>query len=241
MSEVERIKELIKSRGYWEVDIRPDEERRDRFESISDCMNKVKECVVLIRGWDYPHFGRHPPPYPMNRRIESYVDFGSNKEFWTMFLSGHFYHVFACEEDWLSNSAAVLEKISGRPQQINIEPRTVLGFIMTLYSYTEIFEFAIRLSQKGILGNKARIQITLHGMRDRTLTSFDRRRHIWNEYRCRENTIPKDIRVNVDDLISHGHEIAVDSTISVYELFTWLDVKREIIVEAQKTFLERKF
>jgi hypothetical protein len=203
-------------------------------------MNRVKECVVLLRGWDYPHFGRRPSPYPMNRRIESYVDFGSNKEFWTMFLNGHFYHIFSCREDWLSEGASVWGRISGSRQNSNVEPRTVLGFIMTLYSCTEIFEFAIRLSQKGILGNKARINIILHGMQDRTLTSFDRRRRIGYEYKCRENLIPKDICLNVDDLISQGHEKAVDFTISVFEMFNWLDVKREIIIEAQKMFLERR-
>jgi hypothetical protein len=237
LSEVDRIKEKIKSRGYWEVDIRPDEGSRDRFDSISDCFNKVKDCVVLIRGWDYPHFSNHPSPYPMNRRIESYVEFGASKEFWTMFINGHFYHIFACQEDWLSDDTPIM----GKSQYSNIEPRSVLDFINTLYNFTEIFEFAIRLSQKGIFGNNARIQITLHGMQDRKLTSFDTRRHLWYEYRCREDTIPRDVHLSVDDLISKGHEKAVDSTIAVLQLFKWLDVKKEIIQEAQKAFLERRF
>ena len=238
MSEADDIKEKIKSRGYWEVDIRPEEESRNRFDSISDCLDKVRECVVLIRGWDYPHFGRNPSPYPRIRRIESYVDFGSNKEFWTMFLNGHFYHIFSCREDWLAEDVSVF----GKSKYSDTKPNSVLGYIMTLYSATEIFEFAIRLSQKGIFGNKARIQITLHGMNNRILTSFARVRHpIWGENRCREDTIPWSVSLSINDLISQGHENAVDFTLSVYELFGMFKVNRQMIVEMQKRFLERKF
>ena len=40
------IRDLIRSRGYWEVDIRPDETSEQRFESYSDCIKKVRESVV---------------------------------------------------------------------------------------------------------------------------------------------------------------------------------------------------
>lgn len=235
--EANALKDVIKSRGYWEVDIRPDEPIRDRFDSIQDCMNKVEESSVLIRGWDYPHFGNKPRPYSMNRRIESYVDFGSNKEYWTMFLNGHFYHLFSCREDWLGDRGGVL----GRSRYDDTEPGTTLGFIMTLYSITEIFEFTSRLAQKNILGKKVRIQLTLHHMQDRKLTSFVPGRFMRGELLCREHTIPFDIRLSTDELIGNGRNVAVDTTIQVYEIFQWLNISRDIIVEAQSDFYEKRF
>jgi len=226
MSEADKIKEVIKSRGYWEVDFRPNEPSIERFASYADLKEKVRSSVVLIRGWDYPHFGRHPEPYTMNNRIESYVDFGLNKEFWTMFLNGHFYHIFACMEDGLSK----------------VEPGKFLGLITTIYSLTEIFEFASRLAQKEVLGNSVKISVTLHNMLNRTLKTFDFKRFPFlYAYTCKEKTIPLTCILTIDDLISQGHEKAVDFAIKIFHLFNWLNVRRKSIIDEQKKFLEKRF
>ena len=238
MSEADKIKEVIKSRGYWEVDFRPNEPSIERFASYADLKEKVRSSVVSIRGWDYPHFGHHPEPYPMNNRIESYVDFGTNKDFWTMFLNGHFYHIFACREDWMSDDVSIF----GKHRYSDLEPEKFLGFIMALYSLTEIFEFGIRLAQKEVLGNSVKISVNLHKMQNRTLTTFDPRRFLFRgNYTCREETIPLSCTLSVNDLISEGHEKAVDFAISIFHLFNWLNVRKETLIEEQKKFLEKKF
>ena len=172
----------------------------------------------------------------MNNRLESSVDFGSNKEFWTMFLNGHFYHIFACREDWLSEAAAILVK----HKFSDTEPNKVLGFVMTIYSLTEIFEFAIRLAQKEVLGNSVKISVTLHNMQNRSLTNFDPRRlPFFTLYTCKEKTIPLNCVLSIDDLISKGHEKAVDFAIKIFHLFNWLNVRKESILEEQKKFLDK--
>jgi hypothetical protein len=228
--------ELIKSRGYWEVDIRPDEPSRNRFESISDCFNKVRESVVSLRGWDYPHHGPEPPPYAMNKRIESVENWADHKEYWTMFLNGHFYHLFGCIEDWQAEDISIF----GRTKYHDISPMTVLDFLNALYSVTEIYEFSIRLAQKNILGRRVRIKITLFGTKERKIFSFDSRRFIPRDFMCREESISFDKSMSIEELIGRGHEIALETTIGILEVFNWLNPSREMLREEQRKFLERR-
>lgn len=235
-SEAKSIMEKIKTRGYWEVDLRPDEPSKARFESISDCMKKVRESVVLLRGWDYPHFSSRDPPYPMQGRIESLVDFGATKEYWTMFLNGHFFHLFTCKEDWLGEDVTIF----GPSKYANTTPGTVLGFLMTLYSVTEIFEFAMRLAQKDAFGRRIRMKISLIGMDGRRISTFAPGRYIFRDYVCREKAITFDKKVNVEELIGSGHEMALDATASIFEIFNWLNVSKETLREEQRKLLEKR-
>jgi hypothetical protein len=235
-SAAKAIMKAIKTRGYWEVDLRPDEPSEARFESISDCMEKVRESVVQLRGWDYPHFSRRDPPYPMQGRIEASVDFGYNKEYWTMFLNGHFYHLFACREDWLKETISLF----GRSTYADISPGTVLGFLTTLYSVTEIFEFAIRLAQKDVFGRRVRMKIGLFRMEGRRISSFAPGRFIFREYVCKEKNITFDKWMRVEELIGRGHEIALETTVSIFELFNWLDVSRDMLRDDQRKLLEKR-
>jgi hypothetical protein len=236
-SEAKKIIELIKSRGYWEIDIRPTEPKENRFESIADCMKKVRESVVELRGWPYPLYFDSNNPYPMQERIEGTIDSGAYREYWTMFLSGHFYHLFACREDWLKEEVSVF----GPSRYSNTPPGTVLDFLSTLYSVTEIFEFATRLAQKKVFGRGVNIRISLHGMEGRQIISFDIRRWIGRPvFVCREKNISFEKKISVEGLVAQGHQTALDTVVGIFEMFNWLNVQKEVLKEDQKKFLEKR-
>jgi hypothetical protein len=234
-SDAKAIRELIKTRGYWEVDIRPIEPKKDRFESIADCMTKVIDSVVRLRGWPYPFYIGKAPPYPMQERIEACGDFRDIKEYWAMFLSGHFYHIFSCREDWLKERIDIF----GPSNYSDTPPRTVLEFMMTLYSVTEIYEFAIRLAQKNVFGKKVQIKIKLHGMEGRKLTTFEPfRGPFFSDYVCRQKDLAFNKQVSVEELIGEGHKMALDTVSSIFETFGWFNMPKEHLKEDQKKFLE---
>ena len=236
-SEAKTIICTIKTRGYWEVDLRPIEQKEDRFESIPDCIKKVSESVVRLRGWPYPlYLENKASPYPMDKRIEACGDFGGYKEYWTMFLSGHFYHIFGCREDWLKEETSIF----GPSSYSNIQPGTVLEFLSTLYSVTEIFEFAMRLSQKKVFGNGVRIKVSLSGMEGRKIGSFDIRRRIPNALICKSPKIDFEKRVSVEELLGQGHKIALESAIHIFSMFSWFNVNQEVLKEEQRKFLEKR-
>jgi hypothetical protein len=234
-TEAKSIIQIVKSRGYWEVDIRPVESKEDRFESIDDCFRKVASSTVELRGWPYPVYFTGKSPYPMQGRIEAASDYGPYKEFWTMFLSGHFYHLFAVREDWLSEGQGT--SFQGL---IDIKPGTALDFIMTLHSITEIFEFAMRLAQKRVFGKQCKIKIILNRMEGRRITSFYPGRLILRNYICKEKNPTFNITTNVEDLIGQGHVMALNVTIKIFELFSWNTVSKEMLKEEQKRFLEKR-
>jgi hypothetical protein len=236
-SEAKKIVGIIKTRGYWEVDLRPIEQKEDRFESIPDCIKKVSESVVRLRGWPYPlYLDNKAPPYPMDKRIEACGDFGGYKEYWTMFLSGHFYHIFGCREDWLKEEISIF----GPSSYSHIKPGTMLDFICTLYSVTEIFEFAIRLAQRKIFGNGVKIKVSLSGMEGRNIRSFDLRRWIPEGYICRSPKIDFEKKVGVEELLGQGHQIALDATVYIFGMFSWFNVNQEVLNEEQRKFLEKR-
>ena len=53
--DLETTAQEIKSRGYWEVVIRPLKFNEKRLESLKACSDLVLENKVRLRGWDYPH------------------------------------------------------------------------------------------------------------------------------------------------------------------------------------------
>lgn len=230
----ESVLKKIKSRGYWEVIIRPTRFEKERF-GISECTQLVRECNVRLRGWDYPHVSRRYPPYIGDvDYIESLTDFNGHKEVWRMYQSGQFLHLFGCHEDWLDEPIPYF----GPSKYARIKPGSVLGVMMTLYSVSEIYEFATRLAQKGLFNGTSFLSITLHGMKNRKLMFFDSVRHLPSEYVCKIADLRREKNIAVDEFLGRGHEIALDHTIWILTRFNWPKPPREILGEDQQKFLK---
>ena len=90
----------IKSRGFWEVTIRPIKFDSGRLKSLSTCKELVEENRVLFRGWDYPHIGRGYDIRSGTDWVETLVDWSDHVEYWRMYKSAQFFHIFGCIEDW---------------------------------------------------------------------------------------------------------------------------------------------
>lgn len=138
------IIDKIKSRGYWHVVIRPLEFRRERIKSISECSSLVETWTVSLRGWPYPYFRNSDLGFRADW-AQCRVDWEQFIELWRMYQSGQFVHLFGCEEDWWGESnlkSDVTEKI---------RPNSAPSFLMSLYSFTEIYEFAACLPKRRYL------------------------------------------------------------------------------------------
>jgi len=233
----ESLLEKIRSRGYWEVIIRPTRFERERIKALSECTQIVQECRVRLRGWDYPHVSTRSPPHVGGvDYVESLTDWNGYKELWRMYQSGQFVHLFGCREDWLSERISIF----GFPQHAYIEPGSVLSVLSTLYSVTEIYEFASRLAQKNLFDETIFLSIALHGMKNRKLIFFESQRLLFDDYVCKIADLPLDKTITVDELLGRGHELALDHTIWIFERFNWISPPRDILKEDQKKFLEHR-
>lgn len=229
--------EKIKSRGYWEVTIRPTEYIEERF-TLPEVIEKVRDSKVLLRGWDYPHISRKCSPRIAGTDYwETNTEFGSHKEIWRAYQSGLFYHIFSIQEDWLGEPMLNL----GRNKYADIQPGSVLGIIMTLYRLSEIYEFATRLAEKRFFDRTCYLSIALHKTQDRKLTYFDSRRFYHEEHVCELPELIREKNISVGDLLGKSSEMSLDHCIWILNRFNMLNPPIEMLREDQKKFLEGNY
>jgi hypothetical protein len=153
----------IQQRGHWSVVIRPTsfDERRIEYAQLTSLIEKK---AVQLRGWSYPAVGS---VNRFRRRgtdwVEQECEWNQYLELWRFYQSGQFLHFFGIPLDWLDHSTLW-------PKPPNWRPMQYLDYIDTLYTITEIFEFAARLSLSEAGALQMRVEVEISGLRDRRLT-----------------------------------------------------------------------
>jgi hypothetical protein len=221
----------IKSRGYWEVILRPTEYNPSLISSLSECTKLVDSSKVILRGWDYPHKSIHGITSGSDY-VESLTDWEPYIELWRMYQSGQFYHLFAFHEDWWGPI-----RIFGSNVQY-LESGYGLEFLSTLYTITEICEFTKRLVKNDVFKNEINLKINLNNVKNRVLVTTQFGRHILPDHECVINNIPIEKRYNIEEILSNSGNIALDITNHIYERFNWLNVPKTVLKEEQDKFLK---
>lgn len=221
----------LKSRGYWEVKIRPADFKENRIGDLQTCKETLRELKVSLRGWSFPFYNISEPPTNGINYVEQALDWEDKIEFMRYYQSGQFVHYSAMSEDWQEQS---------RWLRIKAKPGEFLSIIGCLYLFTEIYEFASRLANKGMLGDFCKISITLYGNRDRTLTMLDPGRLLFAKYTSAIDVIPRERDVATPDLITKSAEFALDDVVWVFQRYNWDNVPRGVLQDDQKKLLERR-
>lgn len=203
------VLDKIKSRGYWQIIIRPTKFSNELIVTLEECKNILRDNQVRLRGWYFPSFETQA----VNKRldfIELQVDFQGTLESWRFYQSGQFIFYCALQEDWVS------EVTGWRMTGPEIEPNSVLEIISSLYQITEAYEFASRIAQKGYLSGNLLIRVNLCNVLKRRLFFWPGSgRRIRENYICHEKDLPKEEEFNTNDFITRSSEIS-------YEHFVWL-------------------
>ena len=227
---VEETISKIKSRGFWEVIIRPVKFDRERIRSLAACKELIEGSVVRFRGWDYPHINRYGIKSGIDW-VDSLEDWSDHLEYWRMYKSAQFSHIFGCIEDW--GAAKIFWS-----QQSHTTPGYGLEFSCTLFIITEIYEFAARLAKKKVFDDWLKVSITLHGMKNRRLVTSDIRRSFGDYYICNINEIPLSRKMSIDEVIGNSKEFAVEDTLSILERFNWFNAPKGVFEEEQDKLIK---
>lgn len=229
----------VKDAPYWRVLIRPERFEQERIATLKECWALMESCRVSLRGWDYPHVDRE------NRAngkdwIASWCEFRGHREYWRLYQSGQFVHLFSFHEDTNRKEAdeRARQEIVNMPADFS--PSGYLEVIGTLYTITEIFEFATRLAEKGIFGDSLLIEVKMIGTKDRVLFVWNLARAWHWFYKATEDTLDRMWKLKTQPLISNSAELARDAVVWFFERFEWMDVPRELLVDEQRRFLERR-
>lgn len=232
------IVQKIKAGPYWRVNIRPSQFNREKIQSLSEIRKLLEKCRVSLRGWDFPHIDDRKTTYGQDW-VQSECEFDDIKEYWRFYKSAQFIHYFSVYEDYYMKSKQ--SSLSSMGEYKNLDhPSGYVEILVTIFRMTEIYEFAMRLAQKGVYDKGVSISITLSGIKNYRLFFSNSLRVLFRPYISTINQITLDSKMSTEELLAKGHDEAIEKSIQIFESFSWLEPPRNIFIEDQKKFLERR-
>lgn len=228
---------------HWRVNFRPDEYKEESIPTLAKCLEAIQKNKLSLRGWDYPHLSSHENRKAFGTNwVSSWSDFLGNREYWRLYQSGQFLHLFAVREaielDFRQKLQSDMESHLSFMDDVKWDE--VPGFISTLnfiYLMTEIFEFAARLCQAGVYSGILDIDIRIKGIQGFALSvGWDRAWHSY--YAASENDLGKIWSLETDAIVAESSDKALDAIIWFFERFGWISPSIEVIRRDQENFLK---
>lgn len=220
--------EKILSRGYWQVTIRPVRFMENRVAEIDKLLPILDKTSVRLLGWDFPHIDIKSSPKIFRDFIQQEFDWNHFVSLWSFFQSGQLYYLFGNHKDWRDQSIT----FPIRDGEI-WEPDKLLDINIVVYNFTEIFEFAARLSMTEAGDEKMHVGVLVGNLKDRMLYS---RHGLFQTYKTSMIEYPIDKEFDRADLLANARDIAV---IEARELMLRFNLKLSIeeIKEMQKKLI----
>lgn len=169
------ITQKIKSRGHWQIIVRPCEFNNLRLEDVSKLAKIIEQTAVSLRGWDFPHIGRERLA-PQGDWVRDEINWDGIIESWLFFQSSLFHFLRGYRDDWRDESS-FFKKWPGW------ESGKFLNVHDTIFCGVEIYEFAARLAASVPGTDRIRITISLNALQGRHLyMNSESRRHLHSEW-----------------------------------------------------------
>ena len=155
------ITDKIRSKGYWDVTIRPKpyDDNRVGYGELEEILTKA---AVRLRGWPVPFIDHREPV----TRGASWIGQDVNAEVvehfeaWRFFMSGQFNHLRAVSADWRTGREAT---------RVPEGAASAIEIWEILYYVTEVYELAARLALGPAGGEGITVSIQLNGLEQRAL------------------------------------------------------------------------
>jgi hypothetical protein len=238
-SDVDEILTLLRRQPYFSVRITPG---RALEAGLSQVKCAVAECAISLRGWDFPHFESRAV-YNAPSFAFSYVNWERHVEYWRMYQSGQFVFLGASWDTGASFQDVLMKEV---PLMIarDSDKESVVGvlsFIGMIYSVTEFYLFASRLSTRLGYAGDARLDIALHNIEGWALGSGDPRISWHYLYQAHVGTIRAPVPESTDLLTSADAATAARSgLLKLFEGFDW-DASSTVIEDWQQRLMQRRF
>lgn len=244
MNDLESTLKTIKSAGYWMFHVRPVKPVVAENMTYQSLQQLVRESSVQLRGWDVPHVptstAEHQDLYNIDQGIESWSDFGSQKEVWRLFFDGEFIFYVALDEDWFGDD----DWLRNQSPFNAVKPNTILNPIGgVIYQLTEMVEFVKRLVTADLLQGNIHLHLELRNAKGRKLGLLDPGRVPFHGvYAARQNVIQAlDETILGADLRRQSADIAARASLKVLNMFQWNSVSLQQINEEQQKLFKREF
>jgi hypothetical protein len=210
---VSDLTNAIRSKGYWRIDIHPTDYVTERVPYVA-LKSTLERTVVRLRGWDLPHFDRQGTERRGNNWIGSETEWNYVREAWRFYQSGQFVYMRGMIEDWIEPDRIQFGRIPlGVPS---------LGVGDALFTISEIFEFASRLSVTDAGADQMRVEIDLRNVAGRHLYVDDvNRMRMDNQYSFHDAALTRSVVVSRADAAGRSRELALDMASDIFGHFGW--------------------
>jgi hypothetical protein len=207
--------EEIRSRGYWDIHIRPVTFQQGRL-PLSQLRQLVIRASLDYRGWEFPYVTPQMPQIG-NDWIGLENQMENGLQAWRFFQSGHFVSQVGFLDDWD-------DKLT-YPLREDWTPGVLLSILDVVFRLTEIFGFASRLAITDVYRDERSlvIDVTLCHVQNRKL--YDRgvlngRFPVFG-YTTAAERIPYTITLAKEDIIARPRELALEAAQHIFERFGW--------------------
>ena len=224
------ILQQIRQTGHWRIELRPLVYDRNRLASLTDCWAALDNAQVRLRGY-YPELDGTRTN--LDTSVESALAGGANSKYLRLFQSGQFIHYFPVWEDFHQVPWESSRFPNGRPDKY-------LEIVATITRITEVFEFASRLAQRGVLSPNALVSISLRSTAERELVFWRISRFLSRHYRCASDEVVFHREYSQEDLVGGSRELALTAIVHVFERFNWLEPPVAVFAEDQRKLFEKE-
>lgn len=211
-----KLLETIRERGYWKVVIRPSTFVEKRVLDKGTLAHIIEKNAVSYKGWNFPHLDDFRDADEGPDWIGQEIDWKPILELWRFYQSGQFVHYFGMVEAWDESLGRLLPQTDdeSRPAELRVES--------ALERFTEIFEFAARLSFTDAGDAAAWIEISVGNIDNCVLLALPQRNGstVWfHRSKKPSKTIVKEL--SSTELVADRRELAVKSALDFFECFKW--------------------
>lgn len=219
------LAEKIRSRGHWQVVIRPLQFLEKRIPEIHALFPIVEKASVHLRGWDFPHVDPHTQPHIDVDWVGQESEWQHHLEIWRLYQSGQFLDISGMHYDWRNQSEWF-------PASKGWKPNEILGVVDAVYRFTEIFEFAARLALTEAGDEQMHIEVIVGSLKGRRLWVDDRgRTPFFAEYRASLDEFPYRAQIPRSELAANPRDLALKAARELFWRFGWeapIEILREL-------------
>jgi hypothetical protein len=242
--DIQALPEKIKKSPHWRVNFRPSG-YKVRIQGIAEPLDLIKETSIKLRGRRYPFLTEETQEQILEQNYTaSGSDWQRHAEYWRLYYSGQFIHLFQVRE---KSDARWDEKLREEAEDY-ILPFTgksdikIPGFISILnllYNLTEVFEFAARLCGRSLYQEELEIAVALSKIKGFALIAQYPKS--WcGYYPATADQIAKSWTVSPEYLMAKSAELALEGALYFLGRFGWHNPSIEILREDQQKLLSGK-
>lgn len=238
MSSEKDIISKLKSKGFWEICIRPNSHTKDKL-TLDVCKQIIEKCQVRLRGWSYPPIGNKTEQYFFGQNyVEGLINFHVYLEVWRFYQSGQFVHY---QNFWEDSEKGIDWRIGFRTDYEKQKTLKVKGVTLTLYTIAEIFQLASNLINEKVYDDKIYISLKLHDVKGRSLATSEPLRILYKDYKCMIDAITFEKIYDHKGFDENLSNYIMEAVKDIFQRFGWIskDVEKALMPDL-KDFLAGK-